>query len=58
MRNIDKSGWMKDPDLEVVEVKADKRTGTEGIKASEFKVFAKQVSTTADPDAVKPEKRK
>jgi type IV pilus assembly protein PilN len=46
MRNIDKSGWMKDPDLEVVEVKADKR-GIEGLKSSEFKIFAKQVSTTA-----------
>ena len=58
MRNIDKSGWLKDPDLEVVEVKADKRAGTEGIKASEFKVFAKQVSTAADPDKPKAEKRK
>jgi type IV pilus assembly protein PilN len=46
MRNIDKSGWMKDPDLEVVEVKADKR-GVEGLKSSEFKIFVKQVSTTS-----------
>lgn len=53
MRNIDKSGWMKDPDLEVVEVKADKRSGVEGIKASEFKVFAKQVSMSAPPEKKK-----
>jgi type IV pilus assembly protein PilN len=46
MRNVDKSGWLKDPDLEVVEVKPDKR-GIEGSKSSEFKIFAKQVSTTA-----------
>ena len=52
MRNIDKSGWMKDPDLEVVEVKPDKR-GVEGLKASEFKVSAKQVSVTADAEKKK-----
>jgi type IV pilus assembly protein PilN len=52
MRNIDKSGWMKDPDLEVVEVKADKR-GVEGLKSSEFKIFAKQVSMTADVEKKK-----
>ena len=52
MRNIDKSGWMKDPDLEVVEVKADKR-GVEGLKASEFKIYAKQVSTTAAVEKTK-----
>jgi type IV pilus assembly protein PilN len=52
MRNLDKSGWMKDPDLEVVEVKPDKR-GVEGLKASEFKIFAKQVSTMASADKEK-----
>jgi type IV pilus assembly protein PilN len=47
MRNIDKSGWLREPDLEVVEVKP---TGGKGKadastpRASEFKVFAKQVS--------------
>ena len=49
MRNIDKSGWLKDPDLEVVEVKPDKRGGATGLKASEFKIFAKQVSLAAAP---------
>ncbi len=45
MRNIDKSGWLKDPDLEVVEVKAPKsKTEVSGPRASEFTVIAKQVS--------------
>jgi type IV pilus assembly protein PilN len=45
MRNIDKSGWLKDPDLEVVEVKAPKSTTAVGTpRASEFTVVAKQAS--------------
>ncbi|MBW7930894.1 MAG: PilN domain-containing protein [Gammaproteobacteria bacterium] len=44
MRNIDKSSWLKEPDLEVVEVKS---TGKQGDmtapRASEFTVVAKQV---------------
>ncbi len=47
MRNIDKSEWLADPDLEVVEVK---RGGNEGGRASEFTVFATQVSPTGDAD--------
>lgn len=46
MRNIDKSQWLKQPDLEVVEVKS---TGSRGDatapRASEFTVVAKQVSS-------------
>ena len=52
MRNIDKSGWLKDPDLEVVEVKAPKgKTDTTAPRASEFTVIAKQVSAK-DEEAV------
>jgi type IV pilus assembly protein PilN len=40
MRNIDKSQWLENPDLQVVEVKGN---GTKGSRASEFTVFAKQV---------------
>ena len=40
MRNIDKSDWLKDPDLQVVQVKKD---GGQGVRASEFTVNAKQV---------------
>jgi type IV pilus assembly protein PilN len=40
MRNIDKSGWLKDPDLQVVQVK--KEDG-KSARASEFTVHAKQV---------------
>lgn len=43
MRNIDKSDWLMDPDLEVVEVKAS-RSGDTGERASEFTVFATQAS--------------
>jgi type IV pilus assembly protein PilN len=39
MRNIDGSDWLSKPDLEVVEVKAA-RSGADGQRASEFKVFA------------------
>jgi type IV pilus assembly protein PilN len=43
MRNIDKSEWLMDPDLEVVEVKTS-RSGDTGGRASEFTVFATQAS--------------
>ena len=42
MRNIDKSPWLKEPDLRVVEVKD---TRGKSPRASEFTVFAKQVRT-------------
>lgn len=54
MRNIDKSGWLKEPDLDVVEVKAASGKGkanAAGARASEFKVFAKQVSAPEGEDA-------
>ncbi len=45
MRNIDKSGWLKEPDLEVVEVKSTgKKDDATAPRASEFTVLAKQVS--------------
>jgi type IV pilus assembly protein PilN len=48
MRNIDKSGWLREPDLEVVEVKptggAKAKADAATPRASEFTVFAKQVS--------------
>jgi type IV pilus assembly protein PilN len=40
MRNIDKSDWLKDPDLQVVQVRKEDSGGS---RASEFTVFAKQV---------------
>lgn len=40
MRNIDKSKWLKDPDLRVVEVK---KNAGRGARSSEFTVHAKQV---------------
>lgn len=44
MRNIDKSSWLKEPDLEVVEVKSTgKRGDATAPRASEFTVVAKQV---------------
>jgi type IV pilus assembly protein PilN len=43
MRNIDKSEWLKSPDLKVVEVKGGTERGSS--KASEFIVFAQQVKT-------------
>jgi type IV pilus assembly protein PilN len=53
MRNIDKSGWMKDPDLEVVEVKQVKTKGDEpGPRASEFTVTARQVSARGGEEEV------
>ena len=45
MRNIDKSEWLMDPDLEVVEVKNNRFARTGG-RASEFTVFAMQASET------------
>jgi type IV pilus assembly protein PilN len=42
MRNIDKSPWLKEPDLRVVEVKD---TRSKSPRASEFTVLAKQVRT-------------
>jgi type IV pilus assembly protein PilN len=52
MRNIDKSGWLKDPDLEVVEVKAPKnKNDTVTPRASEFTVVAKQVSAKDGEEA-------
>ncbi len=46
MRNIAKSEWLTDPDLEVVQVRAS--SGNDGVRASEFTVFARQVSATAE----------
>jgi len=52
MRNIDKSGWLKEPDLEVVEVKAPKgKSDTVAPRASEFTVTAKQVSAKDEEGA-------
>lgn len=48
MRNIDKSDWLSDPDLEVVEVKSGRRG--EGTRASEFTVFARQVSQPGETE--------
>jgi type IV pilus assembly protein PilN len=51
MRNIDKSVWLKDPDLEVVEVKTPKgKVDTAAPRASEFTVIAKQVSAKDEED--------
>jgi len=46
MRSIDDSTWLKDPDLEVVEVKS-LRTGDVNSRASEFVVYALQASNMA-----------
>lgn len=52
MRNIDKSGWLKDPDLEVVQVKpATGKGDVQAPRASEFTVTAKQVSARDEEDA-------
>jgi type IV pilus assembly protein PilN len=40
MRNIDKAEWLKNPDLQIVEVKGDKQSGE---RESEFTVTAQQV---------------
>ena len=52
MRNIDKSGWLTEPDLEVVEVKAPKKADPNAVRASEFTVIARQKSTK-DEEAVR-----
>jgi type IV pilus assembly protein PilN len=51
MRNIDKSGWLKDPDLEVVQAKAPGRNDPPGPRASEFTVLATQASVLDDSEA-------
>lgn len=54
MRNIDKSGWLKEPDLDVVEVKAASGRGkadATAARSSEFTVFANQVSAPEGEDA-------
>ncbi len=54
MRNIDKSEWLKEPDLEVVEVKPASGKATADAsapRASEFTVIAKQVSAGDEEDA-------
>ena len=48
MRNLDKSEWFLDPDLEVVKVKDDR--SREGMTASEFIVIARQVVTNSEMD--------
>lgn len=54
MRNIDKSGWLKEPDLEVVEVKSAKgRTNAPAPRASEFTLLAKQVSESDGEEEVR-----
>ena len=47
MRNIDKSNWLKDPDLQVVQVKKE---NDKGVRASEFTVHAKQVRMQRDEE--------
>ncbi len=63
MRNIDKSKWLTQPDLQVVEVreagtKAKKgsgpvETGEFAGRSSQFTVYANQVSTVTDEEVVK-----
>lgn len=63
MRNIDKSKWLAQPDLQVVEVrdagtKAKKGTGPVETgefagRSSQFTVYASQVSTAVDAEAAK-----
>jgi type IV pilus assembly protein PilN len=48
MRNIDKSGWLIEPDLEVVEVKPAKKADPTAVRASEFTVIARQRPSTED----------
>jgi type IV pilus assembly protein PilN len=58
MRNIDRSKWLTQPDLQVVEVKEaggrpkrglPQETGTFVGRSSEFVVYANQVSASEDP---------
>ena len=63
MRNIDKSEWLTQPDLEVVEVRqagvkpkkgsGPVETGEFAGRSSQFTVYANQVSTTDDEGATK-----
>jgi len=48
MRNIDRSEWLTDPDLEVVQVRTDNRG--EGVKASQFTIHARQVSAVPEEE--------
>jgi len=49
MRNIDKSDWLADPDLEVVEVRPASSTDG-GLRESEFTVFAQQAGDDTGED--------
>jgi type IV pilus assembly protein PilN len=61
MRNIDKSKWLTQPDLQVVEVReagtkpkkgqGPVETGEFAGRSSQFTVYANQVSTAADEEA-------
>lgn len=50
MRNIDKSEWLTQPDLEVVEVKSVGGRGDQGPKASEFTVFARTIAQPGEEE--------
>lgn len=59
MRNIDKSAWLTQPDLEVVEVKEAGSKGTRGLpresgefaaRSSQFVVYATQISAAEEPE--------
>lgn len=50
MRNIDKSEWLTNPDLEVVEVKPIGGRAGAGPKASEFTVFARTVAQPGEDE--------
>ena len=53
MRNIDKSQWLKNPELSVIETKKDQALG------ATFTLFADEVTTAGDEDdAAKPRARK
>ncbi len=61
MRNLDKSSWFTQPDLEVVEVREAGAKGKKGLpqetgefagRSSQFVVYASQVSTTTDDEEV------
>jgi type IV pilus assembly protein PilN len=63
MRNIDKSKWLTQPDLEVVEVRpagakpkrgeGPQETGEFAGRSSQFVVYANQVSTDTDEEVAK-----
>lgn len=61
MRNLDKSNWFTQPDLEVVEVREAGSKGKKGLpqetgefagRSSQFVVYASQVSTATDDEEV------